>query len=479
MGRLIGIDLGTTSISGVAIDTSRCETLAQTVVPNDAETTAPGDRTRGRSEWDMDAMAARAVSLIAELTRRVGAKQIVGVGVTGQMHGMVFVDRGHSACSPFIGWQDARCLDQGPDGRTYLDEMVERGGSRFASSGCRPATGYMVSTMYWFSRNGAIPKNAAACFAPDYLVAKLTGAGVVTDPTDAASAGVFDVRAGRWNEDLIRALGLETQCFPEVRAACSRAGGLSREMARETGLAEGIPVAVACGDNQASFAGSVAESRDSVLVNVGTGGQVSAFADEAYISTALDVRPYLQGGFLLVGPELCGGKSYQVLRDFIGHVGAQVFGVSEMPDVYERLNTLAAAAPPGADGLRCDPVFAGSRAEPGARAKWHGMSDTNFTPGHMARALLEGLADRFHGLYEEMLRAGVSRRERLVGAGNGVRHNILLREILGSRFSMPVNVANHTEEAATGAALCAAVAAGEFTTIHEASRRFVREGMVS
>lgn len=474
MGLYVGIDLGTTSISGVAVDTDRCETIAHSVVPNDAEVTSSDDKAVGRSEWDMDAMTARAVTLLAELARQVPAEKVAGLGVTGQMHGMLLVGSDCSARSPFVGWQDARCLEGGPDRQTYIEEMLALGGSHFAASGCRPATGYMASTLFWLSRNGAIPGDAVACFAPDYLVSQLTGAAVTTDPTNAASAGVYDVQANRWNTDLVHALGLESGWFPEVRPSCSRAGGLSGEIASKTGLPEGIPVSVGCGDNQASFAGSVASSADSVLVNVGTGGQVSAYEEDASASEALDLRPFLQGGFLLVGSELCGGRSYQVLRDFMCRVGARVFGLGDMPDVYERINDLAAAVPPGADGLRCDPVFAGSRLEPGARAEWHGMSDANFTPGHMARALLEGLAERFHTLYDEMLRVGVSGRQRLVGAGNGVRNNPLLRQILAARFSMPVNIARHTEEAATGAALCASVTAGEFGSIHDASERFVQ-----
>ncbi|MCP4643598.1 MAG: hypothetical protein GY851_24330 [bacterium] len=473
MGLHIGIDVGTTSISGVAIDTDRCETLAQAVAPNSAEVTSSSDRSLGRSEWDMDAMTAGAIALVADLARQIPALHVAGVGVTGQMHGMVLVGSDQAACTPFVGWQDARCLEQASDGRTYLEGMTAIGGSLFAASGCRPATGYMASTLFWLSRNDAMPSDATACFAPDYVVGQLTGAGIATDPTNAASAGVYDVRADRWNADLIYALGLEDRWFPEMRTSCSRAGGLSGKVAGETGLTQGIPVSVACGDNQASFAGSVAKSTDSVLVNVGTGGQVSAYTEDAVSSDILDLRPFLQGGFLLVGSELSGGRSYQVLRDFMSRVGAQVFGLSDTPDVYERLNDLAAAVPPGVDGLRCDPVFAGSRLEPNARAEWHGMDDANFTPGHMARALLEGLADRFHALYDEMLRAGAPSRRYLVGSGNGVRHNPLLRDILAARFHMPVDVARHTEEAATGAALCAAVAAGEFTTIHDASRQFV------
>lgn len=214
----------------------------------------------------------------------------------------------------------------------------------------------------------------------------------------------------------------------------------------------------------------MADYAQSVLVNIGTGGQISVFFEDTLLADALDLCPFLQSGFLLVGAGLCGGRSYRALRDFIRHVGGQIFGLSHTPDLYESLNRLAAPISPGADGLRCEPIFAGSRREPERRGFWAGMSETNFTVGHMARALLEGLAEQFSVFYEEIRELGVNPRRRLVGSGNGIRKNPLLRQILATSFSSAVAVAHHTE----GAALGAAGAVGEFENIQAASRGFIQ-----
>ncbi len=132
-------------------------------------------------------------------------------------------------------------------------------------------------------------------------------------------------------------------------------------IAARTGLPAGLPVANGCGDNQASFAGSVADFCRSVLVNIGTGAQISAFTEQPLLAQGLDLRPALGGGFLLVGATLCGGHSYQILRDFFYQVGRDIFGLADMPDMYDALNQLATEVPPGAEGLRCEPLFAGSR----------------------------------------------------------------------------------------------------------------------
>ncbi len=474
MAKYIGLDLGTTSITGLLLDTESRDVLIKESVANETEITAPADKVKGRSEWDIDRMVEHALRLLSTLVERSGDTSLSGLGVTGQMHGMVFLDTLWKPCSPFIGWQDRRCQEHHPNGGTYLSRMLELGGDRFAHTGCRPATGYMASTLFWLAQNDALPSDTVACFAPDYLVSRLCDNKPVTDATNAASAGVFNLSQGRWDRDLVEALGLRLAHLPEVSPSCKKAGELSDAAARLTGLPSGLPVAVACGDNQASFAGSVADYAHSVLVNIGTGGQISVFLEEPLWTNALDVRPFLESGFLLVGAGLCGGRSYRALRDFIRQVGEQVFGLSEMPDIYERLNRLAAEVPQGADGLRCEPIFTGSRREPERRGVWSGMSESNFTPGHMVRALLEGLGEQFRQFYDEMRGLGVHPRSHLIGSGNGIRKNPTLRQILSASFGLPVEVACHMEEAAVGAALSAAVAVGEFENIQTASRHFIR-----
>jgi len=307
MGTYLGIDLGSTTLSAVVIDVASSELLAHDTIANDAHTTSSADRERGRSEWDMEKMVPAVLGLIRRL---VEGRRIDALGITGQQHGMVLLDEGGVPQSPFIGWQDQRCNEPLADGRTTIRRMLDRGGDLFSRSGCTPATGYMASTLCWLSERGELPPGVSACFAPDMLVSRLCGQPPLTDPTLAASAGVFDVVQGEWNRDLIGALGLPVACFPSVRPPCTQAGTLGAEAAQQTGLPEGTPVAVPCGDNQASFAGSVSDPARSVLVNIGTGGQTSVFVERPLSVATLDLRPFLQPGFLLVGAGLAGGRSY-------------------------------------------------------------------------------------------------------------------------------------------------------------------------
>jgi len=474
MGIYIGLDIGTTTITGLVIDTESQRLLAQQTVPNDAEVTSATDRQQGRSEWDIERMGQLAVEILGNLGEQCDSAAVAGVGVTGQQHGMVLLDPDGKPCSLFIGWRDRRCRERLPSGQTYRERMLELGADEFARSGCLPASGYMGSTLFWLAQNDLLPDNTQACFAPDYVASLLAKEDAVTDPTDAASSGIYDIYADCWNEKLLTALGIAPEQLPPVRPSCEKLGGMTPRAAQLTGLPTGLPVTVGCGDNQASFAGSVAHCADSLLINVGTGGQIAVFVAEPLAGEGLELRPYLQGGYLLVGAGLCGGRSYQTLADFIRQVGVQICDCSQIPDLYEKLNQLAAEVPPGAEGLRCEPLFTGSRHEPDRRAVWRGMSEENFTLGHMARALLEGIADQFRIFYQEMSNKGVAERRFLVGSGNGIRKNPLLREIMSDCFGAPMAVASHNESAAVGAGLCAAVAVGEFASIQEASQQFIR-----
>jgi sugar (pentulose or hexulose) kinase len=124
------------------------------------------------------------------------------------------------------------------------------------------------------------------------------------------------------------------------------------------------------------------------------------------------------------------------------------------------MNRLAANVPRGAGGLRCEPFFTGTRARPDVRASWSGVSAENFTPAHMTRALLEGMARAFHTGYELIARSANGSRNRLIGAGNGLRENPVLAKLVAEEFGLPLAFPAHREEAAYGAALLAAVSAG-------------------
>jgi sugar (pentulose or hexulose) kinase len=421
-------------------------------------------------------MVETTIRLLADLVDQIPEARVEGIGVTGQQHGMTLLDREGRACGPFIGWQDRRSLEPMPSGQTFLSRMREIGGDHFLSSEYLPARGYLGTTLFWLAATGQLPAQTRAAFAPDVLAGRLCGRLPVTDPTNAAGSGVFNVLTGAWNEALIRLLGLSPDIFPVVHPSCVWIGGLSEEMARRAGLPSGLPVANACGDNQASFAGSVAGYNDAALVNIGTGGQISVFHPAPVRIEGLLARPFLKPGYLLVGAGLTGGRSYAVLERFIRLVGTQIFGLKELPDVYDRMNELAARISSGSDGLVCEPVFTGSLKEPERRGLWSGVSDANLTPGHVTRALLEGMAGQFYGMYRTLLEAGIQERRRFVGAGNGVRKNPLLSRILEETFGMPLHIVGHPEEAAFGAALCASVASGAFPDIEAAGAACIRYG---
>jgi sugar (pentulose or hexulose) kinase len=304
----------------------------------------------------------------------------------------------------------------------------------------------------------------------DYFGALLTKTRPITDPTCAASSGLLNLTLADWDQDMLDALGLPRRMFPDVSLSGERLGSLTPEMAEATGLPAGLAVFGGIGDNQASFLGSVGNPADSVLINVGTGGQVAVFSERLAWDPALETRPFLRGGFLLVSAGLAGGAAYAVLERFFRDVGIQVHGVKAEQSLFQRMNELAASVPPGANGLTCEPLFSGTRAQPELRASWQGASVANFTAAHMARSLLEGMARTFHRGYEIMVRNTGCRPSGLVGAGNGLRENPVLSRIVMETFALPLGLPRHREEAAVGAALLTAVAAGVFDDVAAAGR---------
>jgi len=473
VGLYLGIDIGTTEIAAIALDAATGRAIANTSAPEPA----PHAASPGRSEWDATAMIARALQIGHAAVAATGqAGEFAGIGVTGQQHGGVLVSvvPGDELrpLGPFIGWQDKRGDEPTADDHStvaWLHRQV--GAAALARTGCRVASGFLGTTLCWLARQGQLPSTPVrAAFIADLLVAHLCAQALVTDPTNAGGAGLFDAVAGDWDGAMLGALGLPPHLFPPVRPTGAIVGQLATAAATALGLRAGVPVMNGLGDNQASFFGSVGGSTADVLVNVGTGGQVSAIAAGFVRGPLLETRPYLDGTYLLVGGGIVGGRAYALLRDFIRQTGRDCFATEGADDLYPALNALAAAAPPGADGLRCDPRFGGNRYDADQRGAFTGLDERNFTPGHLARALLEGTARVFSDLYGTMLTVGLTPRARLIGSGNGIRRNPLLADLIGDAFGLPLVTPRHTEEAAHGAALLAAVATGEITMVEATAR---------
>jgi len=474
---LVGVDLGTTKLTSIAVDATSGEIVAIGSAANDANITSEADRARSRSEWQADLILAAAFRCLSQMSQQLGSrnKDVVGIGVTGQQHGMVLVDSDLRPVSPLINWQDRRALDRMPDGHsTWLEAAREAiGHEAWHRTGCWLHPGFMAVTLFELAMRRTLPANSRALFIMDYFTAAITGQNPVTEPSCAGSSGVFDVRKRDWNDDAIKALGLSRSLFPDVREANELVGRLTSEHARLTGLPEGIPVFAAIGDHQASFLGSVADQRNSALVNVGTGAQVAMFTRGYDFVAPIDLRPFPCEGNLLSNVGLAGGWSYQVLEQFFADVGRRLFQTTTTTRLYEVMNELAREVPVGADGLWCEPRFSGTRLDPTVRGSITGLSPHNFNAGHLARAILEGMGRSLHDGYQAIINVTKNRPTKLIAAGNGLRENPLLAEIVSQAFGLSMQFTRHREEAAFGAVLAASVGAKVFANLDAAAKTLI------
>jgi len=224
---------------------------------------------------------------------------------------------------------------------------------------------------------------------------------------------------------------------------------------------EGTAVLAPLGDNQASFLGSIRDLERSALLNVGTGGQINLFSRQVVpLQSPLDARPFPGGGFLLVGASLCAGKAYALLEElFAGVLESFGAGRPEAP-LFDRMNRLAREA--GEEpALEVDTRFQGTRGDPGVTGRIGNITPGNLTPAALVRGFLRGIAGELHDCYRRMTdAAGVRRITAIVASGNAIRRNPALREEFARRFALPLLFPRLGEEAALGAALCAAVGLG-------------------
>lgn len=450
MALSLGIDIGTTTISAVVLNlTARTQADAYTLL-NDSQVDTGEDY---RREQDAELLAGKVERLVASILKSYPS--IGSIGFTGQMHGIVYIDRQGRAVSNLITWQDERANQPAPSGQTYCREMEERTG--------RPvAAGYGLATHYTNLKTGLVPCEAVTlCTIMDYAVMRLTGrAKPLIHASNAASFGFYDAGRGGFDTAALAALGVDAAFLPEVTGDCAAAGQF-----------QGIPVTVALGDNQASFLGSVRDEEKSVLVNYGTGSQVSMVTRHTAHEAPLELRPYTQGRYLLSGSALCGGRAYALLERFFRAYIEACGG--EAKSQYEVMNRLAEEARRTGATLRVKTTFCGTRQEPSLRGGMADIGEENFTPGQMIAGVLNGMAEELYDMYRAAGRGGA---QILVASGNAVQKNPVLREILSEKFGMALKIPRFKEEAALGAALFSALAAGQIACMEEGKACIAYEG---
>lgn len=443
----LGLDMGTTTISAVVLDPARGEAIESRTLTAGADIPSPHPWERTQ---DVELLEERALKLANDLL--AVHPGIAAIGLTGQMHGILYLDGAGMPCSPLYTWQDGRA---GLGGAESPCERLR------AATGYPLAPGYGVATHYALLEQNQVPPGAERiCTVMDYLAFALSGRrNLRIHGTNAASMGCFDLLSGDFDREALRNAGIDPDILPPVTGDCG-----------VMGERDGIPVAVAIGDNQASFLGSVAEPHGMALANFGTGSQISLLAERGAKPShpGVEVRPCFGDGVLLSGSALSGGRAYALLEGFF-RTYATACGLPD-GERYEVLNRLALTALREEDPMAVETTFSGTRWAPGKRGAVTNIAPHNFTPGGLAAGVLRGMGEELRAMFRSMPGAGVTR---LIASGNAVRKNPALRLALEQVFEMPVSIPVHREEAAYGAAMFAAAAAG-FGELEDLSRRCVR-----
>lgn len=427
------------------------------------------------SEQDPDSWWKATVSSICAALDEAGltGSSIAAVGLTGQMHGLVLLDRADELLRPAILWNDQRTETQ----CNQIHDIVGRE-SLIRITGKPAITGFTAPKVLWVRQHEPhIYERAASMLLPkDYVRYRMTGARL-SDVADASGTSLFDVEKRAWSEQLIDQLEIPRRWLPEVTESAVMSSQISAEVSSLTGLLEGTPVAAGAGDQAAEAVGCGVVRDGAVSVSVGTSGVVFAASDSYRLERAGRLHAYCHaapGRWHLMGVMLSAGGSFRWYRDALGAEEkheADARGV----DPYEVLIEGAADATPGCEGLFFLPYLTGERtphADPHARGAFIGLT-LRHGKKHMTRAVMEGVTFGLMDSIELTRELGVEVDSvRISGGGS---RSALWRQIMADVFNAEVATVNVSAGAAYGAAVIAAAGAGAFPSVEDAAAQLVRE----
>ena len=452
---VLSLDIGTSNLCALALS---CDSLGPVAICSKINDTEIANLPAGHHEQDPLRIRDLCLELIQKLLseKKVRENEVVGIGITGQMHGVLLVNSDLQPQTNLITWRDQRTLASDKSG--YIDKAVEALGADMQQrTGCRLHAGYGGATLQWLQKNGRLSEGAVALTIADYVAGCLTGV-CATEATHAASWGIFNLQKGDWDSEAVDKLGISKKVLPTLNSTAKPLGTILPAIAKQLGLGSDVQVCSPVGDNQASIIGAAGFADDVLVLNLGTGGQISIPQKVYKFVEALETRPMPFGGFILVGASLCGGWSYACLQKFI-QATVREFTAAELNDeeIYSRMNEIAAETEKGASGISVDTRFSGTRHEPNLRGSISGIGVDNFTVSNLARGFVEGMVTE---LADMASRASIKDFTRIIASGNAVRRNPVVPDVIESIFGLPCYISTNREAAARGAAYTAAIGLG-------------------
>lgn len=432
MKYLIGIDIGTSGTKTVLFDLDG-NIIKSKTVEYPIYQPYNGWAEQNPEDW---------WNAVQETLDYVGTENVAGIGLSGQMHGLVMLDKDGEVIRPAIIWCDQRTSAE-------CDEITRViGRDRLVEITANPAlTGFTASKIMWVKKHE--PENYKKCrhilLPKDYIRYRLTGE-FATDVSDASGMQLLDVKNRVWSKEISEKLGIDFSLLPKLY-----------ESAQISGYYKNIPVAAGGGDNACAAVGCGVVTSGKAFTTIGTSGVVYAHTDKPVVDSLGRVHTFccaVPGKWHVMGVTQAAGLSLKWFREnFAENIS------------YREMDEMAASVPPGADGLIYLPYLMGERTphlDPNARGIFFGISAMH-EKKHFVRAVLEGVAYSLRDCMEVLKKMNIP-IDNMLAVGGGAK-SVLWCEIMAGVYGMPVQLMSSQEGAALGAAILAGTAAGVYSSV--------------
>ncbi|MBE9566832.1 MAG: xylulokinase, partial [Proteobacteria bacterium] len=429
---VLGIDVGTSGTKAVLVDASG-QVVARSTHEYPLHTPRPGWAEQDPTDWWRATVSAIRDVLSASEVR---PEEVRGLGLSGQQHGSVFLDKNGEVLREALLWCDQRTAAQ----CDWIHETV--GFDTVVAETLNPVlTGFQAPKIVWLrDHEPQLYERLKTILLPkDYIRYRLTGQ-FATEVSDAAGTSLLNVGRRQWSEVMLKGLGLTRDMLPPVYESPVASAAICETAARKTGLRVGTPVAGGGGDNACSAVGNGVIEEGIVAVSVGTSGTVFAPMREPKMDPKLRVHTFchaVPGQWHAMGVMLSAGGSLRWFRDELcGEEKAEAAERGLGP--YEVITGKAATAPIGSEGLLFLPYLTGERtphADPHARGVFMGLG-LRHTKAHLARAIMEGVC---YGMRDslEILREMELPIEEVRNTGGGAR-SAFWRQMQSDVFRTPL-----------------------------------------
>lgn len=469
MAYLLGIDIGTSGTKTVLFDING-NTIASSLYEYPLYQPQVGWAEQNPEDWWK-----ATYTTIKDVITKSGIKptEIKGLGLSGQMHGLVLLDKNNKVLRPSIIWCDQRTDKE----CKQITEII--GKERLIEITANPAlTGFTASKIMWVKNNEPhIYEKAAKILLPkDYVRFMLTGE-FATEVSDASGMQLMNIAERSWSEEVLEKLGIDKSLLPKLYESQEVSGTINKEAAALSGLEEGTPVVGGAGDQAAGAIGNGIVKPGIISSTIGTSGVVFAYTDKVTIDPKGRVHTFchaVPNTWHVMGVTQGAGLSLKWFRDNFCSSEKEAAALMDT-DPYVLLNKQAEKVKPGCDGLIYLPYLMGERTphlDPFARGVFFGLS-ARHSRRDMLRAVMEGVSYSLKDCMEIIKEMGIEVSE--VRASGGGGKSVLWRQMQSDMFNSEVVTINSTEGGALGVALLAGVGAGIYSSVPEACEAVIKK----